>query len=657
MKTLFKARLNFKLFGFLLNQYRTLMIIFGILLFSAFPLSVITQILRPEFSVLMSTPQPHYIPTAYYFISLCLCVLTPFILFNFTFSKKAVDTFHALPVKRSDLYATVSLSAILIVLIPCVINYIFGYGLAYCFTKLQFSSVHLYTFFRVTGTLLAFASIALLVITNTGTLSEAILYTGIALVIPFFAVGSFSFFSQRFLYGFYDFSELILYYLSPFVSFIQFVDIFRLADSGIDLGILSSYWYLVVIILNVISINIYQRRPSERTEQPFTNSTFFVLLSSTFTSFLLISLMSFFANPKDPSFDIPSLIVPITISLIVFLLLNIIKNRSTKGIKKSIKNFMILLIITLIVTGTYILTGGLGYTTRVPDSKKVNHVVIDKQTAQYFPFLTNQNVDYTINDPESLEIISSFHKDLIHDHHAKNKMMLNDQEQSSDKIPFTFKYVLNNGNTLSRFYFITRTQAIQIMHQIKASETSSPLSRLLESKNTISNSIVFSNHFDQKYHFRGSFETLLNHYENDRSNYTQGAFLAGDKPLKYVLLYQFNQNNYTTEALFVDARFTNTIAYLEASIVSDDTKDDFLEISKVIPSDKSGCSYMPKDGIITYPTVYYLCEQKLNTTTFEDFRDYTPYAYAYKYENFDVAYISLSVQGLSLDIFLPVLKK
>lgn len=661
MKTLFKSKINTRLLRFLLNQHKTLIFVYSILFFASFPLSVITQILRPSFSKIMTAENPELIPYLLVIFAVPVFIIAPFILFNYAFSKRAVSTFHAMPVKRRDLFITLTIVSLISVAIPFILTYSLGYAIAYLGTNVVYNVEHLFNLCRALVLLTALMGIAILVITNTGALSEAIIYTGIALIIPFVATMAYDFFADRFLLGYVNITEQFLYYLTPFVS------LFRIFSNNIWMGsnfnkdLVTSYWFIGSIALLAISITIFDKRKSERTELPFTNNLFFPIVASCFTVFLLISLISFFAPYNGSLFEPASFIMPIMISFIIFIILNIIKDRSTKRIMLAFKNFVIIVVVAFTFAASTVLTGGFGFVNRVPDVSKVEKVLISNSAGIVLPYSGGSSNTFQVEDPEAIEIIIDLHKTILQEN-TRYKDRYTSSGYDRRHFPFEFEYVLTNGNKMARIYYVTEETLKKLSGDLSSYLQTKALIADLKDSEQIKSFIVTSPFMDTTYSFDGNFKTLVETYYNEMANLTVSEFQSEGGKLVYNVLVA-TYNNYQISTLSIDERFSETLAYLESNLKGSKIDNranlvtERITLEKDSDDQEDSCFYSPFRGVITTDSYFYTCTNYAIGMTETEITNLDAYPYSFGNDEFEVVQAILYLSDYPVALMIPVKAK
>lgn len=647
MKTLFNARVNFKYLGFQLKQNKTLMFVFGILFFAVFPLSIITASMRPFTSTIMQVKDPHYIPVFLLVVACVVFLVTPIIIFNFLFSKKSVDTFHALPIRRSDLFLTSLFTSWIITIIPYILNYLIGYSLAYSLTNVIYEIEHVTLLMHSVIVLCAISSITIFVIMNTGALSEGFIYTGIACLLPIFGLMAFSFFADQFLYGYTNEVGEYLKYLSPFVGLYNFANYNNLS-SATNLSILASYWFLSLVFTTVISVCIYDKKPSEKAEEPFTNNIFFPVVSSAFTLFLFVSLISVFAPYNSSRLELSYMLVPATISLIVYIILNIIKNRSTKNMLKVLRNFAIISLVSIIMTFAIDLTKGFGYITRMPNKENIDYVVVNSGLQTLFPLQSPyENSTVTFRSPSEIDAILNLHQSILDEY----ELTQSKPDLYGYYSTYNISYKLKSGATFNRQYYVENEKVAKIFATYTEELSVKDTLPLFNEDKNYDTLYVLSKYGDKEYTFKGDIETFKEIYSKELGSTTFKDYIQDGESLQYILVY--GRRN---EFILLDGRYTNSIEYIESNV--EGPEEVYVGHSLYKNSNNAeNCGYNVFNGIAVSSDYFYQCSSTIeDLVTLDNITSYDLYPFSYKKITNDVTSIEIYEDNYQISIFVPIVK-
>ena len=245
--------------------------IFGIVLMMAAPLGAVLDITNERNGGLLS-----FLTVLTVIVPMALSVLIPIIVFRYLHSKKAIDTYHSLPVKRTTLFLGKFFAGLTIALVPALL----GYGLTFAIGMLENAgpSLNAYQGFsyeictfapRILPSAITVYVFVIFVLVACGTLWEALMYgmamtfsiAGVCYSIP-------SLVEQ--LYGFGGGSGLSEWLISFTPFYFLFSDIrdYR-----------SVFSIVITVVLIMISLFLYQNRKSENTGLSFSFRFMFHIVS------------------------------------------------------------------------------------------------------------------------------------------------------------------------------------------------------------------------------------------------------------------------------------------------------------------------------------------------------------------------------------------
>ncbi len=602
MRQLLQARINKNLLLYNLKQNKSLLIIYTILLFAIAPLIIIisyftypfvgdkTAILSPTFFVIA--------------VTVILLFITPFVIFNYITTKRSVDVYHSLPIRRSDLFLTLILTSLILVLTPFLINYALIYTLAATLVKGFDSQFYITAFTNliyIIPTLLAIFAIPIIVICNTGTLIDGLIHTGILTAFPFALFGTLGFFVTSFGFSLVSLDPRILNFMSPLVALIY---IFSKQDPGyFSREFITAYWVILFVIAICLSLRIFVSRKSEKSEEPFVNDWYFPIVAGAFTGLTIVLtnlIFKFSGGYTIKAFlDPRSLIFSIFISFVLYAILNFFRYRSVRTFLKTAKQFALILLISLALPITLISTNFMGMTWKVPKAKTVEKIEYSSSNFRYaLPILSNVdyldfNKKYYLTEPESIQEFVDFHN-LMNRRLRSQKDYLqgggtngltdipeiynsNDHYKPYELTELTFTYYLKNGDTIKRQVYIPYMLLLEIFPLIDNKDFIINSNPIFNSDNVRSLTAIESNLNKQlviqnNQEFLDGFEKA---YFSDIDNITPEDLLYKENDLKYIIGYQTKQQLISkyqegdSDILYshfinIDTRFPNTIQYLES---------------------------------------------------------------------------------------------
>ena len=577
MKELLSARINFDLFKFNLKRNKGLLTVFTLMLSLSFPAIVLINAVSKN-SYDISTYEIDLFMIFISLVMILLLVLIPFIFFNYLNSKKSVDVYHSLSITRNDLFITFLTLSLFFVIVPLTLAYWGGFILTYLTSDISFDAYHLYHYGRLLMISISIMATSIFVIMNTGTLSDSLVYTGIILIAPFVAWGAYNFFAEAHIVGFQIASADTLAYLSPLAGIFFLFDGFT---STIDGHFIASYWLLLGLLANCVSMNLYKEWKSEYSEVPFSNNKFFPFVTSIFIGILFIFLLSinFLDNPDGSFLSIETLLIPIIFTYSLYLILNIIKFRSINTVKKASKSYLLLFLVIMILTSTFHFTQGFGYAYRLPKESDIVSIDING-SFQVEPFLSSKK--FVIKDAETIKEVLDIHTQMVEyikedknlfvsNVESKLEESLNEFGPTEGEGVLSLTYNLKNNDSLKRNYTIP-TQVQQMFFGLSDNKeflyNNQPISDL--DNNKINLIEVYDPIFSEQYTFNFNLkgDELRKAIHNDLFNMDQESYYHSTGPIEMTLVYQHDWSNYDeyadyrTYQLNIDSRFKETLTFL-----------------------------------------------------------------------------------------------
>jgi ABC-2 type transport system permease protein len=540
------------------------------------------------------------------FLLLFTSVMIPLQLLGYLNVKKNLDVYHALPIKRTDLLVTTLVATLIVIAVPFAIGWISG-GLitltdSFTFVKLFERG------FAALMIAFAIATITVFTMMNTGTSLDAFLYSLALNFLPILAFGAYVLFVQTILLGF-DLGELykIIGIIFPFYALFEsgYEIPSRLWESG---WLNGAYWLLIAGVIATISGFFYQRRKSEKAENPFTNKVFFPAVSGLVISLFIVFLycvvysmntMLSFASYYDPI----NFIFPFFFSLVLYLVMDAIAQRSFKHLGKAFLHYLVIALISfgLLIGG--LLTKGFGYASALPTRDDITSVEV--QINDYSGYILNQsfNRDYmeynpnspvtlTLTSPEDIDTIFAMHEIMVKEYRwieynyniagssvVKLIESVDGYTSSYEPLPFDLQYDetlsfrvtyrLDTGGSMSRSYTIPVKWAkvlTELNNSPEALAVTAPSLADVDTYKTV-NKAVWST-FDAYKEVRSTdinLSQLRNAYLQDLAKLSDEDFMAADRIYRgsFSLTVCKTENVCVSDTLVLDDRFPKTLALVE----------------------------------------------------------------------------------------------
>lgn len=401
-------------------------------------------------------------------IAIAASVFIPLLMFHYTTSKKSLDVYDSLPLRKESMFRIHYLAGITMMLLPLLVSILVGYVYIHINPDAQtLLSSSYYIQPTLTNDLLHFLELAVGLIVsysittfvkqNCGTTVDAMIYTLVVHLIPLLTYTAFFLYLDSTLLGFNEsFSDEIILNLTPFPIMFNFFNEYQMGIVSVPRFI---YFIVVAVVLFFVSSYLYVNHRSERSESPFMNTLFYPIVSAVITVIAMILLHS----SMQYSFDTFSQIVyPILLACIFYLVLDVIANRGFGKIFQAVTRFGGLVLITAALILPIKFTNGFGFVTRTPDLDKIDHVVVD------MPYNITELIHVstlTVSEKEEIEQILDFHDLIITEYdkydYSENTMI--DSDDHLNTYPFAvgsdIRYIniiyhMNDGDQMRRYYRI-----------------------------------------------------------------------------------------------------------------------------------------------------------------------------------------------------------
>lgn len=301
-------------------------------------------------------------------ISAIIMILGASQMFSFLHQRPALDVYHALPVKRRCMFIGRFTAGFLLVLIPQMIatavtcllallptfallnvGQIIQMVLLTILMSLAFYAVCCLSFV-LTGTFLD-AMFMLLLLNIAGPATIYTVETFVSMTLPGFTMTSGSILSQLFL-----FSPLGML----FVSLLSPMDLFHIL-----------WWVMLIVLMTLGSLLVYQRRRSELAGKPFAYRLPFTVLR--FLACIIIGLIFGYLFERQYRSLTTFILGALIGSLVTHVLIEAILSRGFSGLRKSIKSYLLFIVI-FSISCLMVSTGFFGFDTRMPAVDQIERV-------------------------------------------------------------------------------------------------------------------------------------------------------------------------------------------------------------------------------------------------------------------------------------------
>lgn len=638
----FRLSNNLDYLRFLLKRNRRFMMLMGLGMIVLYPVLLLTlQLINPNIYI----NDIRGVGQVFALILLIVSAISiPFLTLGYMNSKKHLDTYHALPIKRSDLLIINVIAAFIIMVIPFTIAWFAG-GLVVLSS--EFTLIDILTTW-ITSLMIVSAIFSIIVFTlmHTGTSIDGLLYGMVLNFLPILTYAAYTAFSAIVLLGFNG--DYIARYIGLiFPIWALFENLFevetRLWDSSILNGL---YWLVISIVLLIASRYFYKIRRHDKAESPFTNPYFFTTISA-FVSVVLVFLMyagfySINESIEQNFFNPLNFIFPFFFTGVIYLVMDTISQRSFKNLYKAMLRYLIIAVVGfgLLLFGLF--SKGFGYITRVPEVDSIksvelrlddyNSVIIPRVEINYTDYYNSDLFAYLIEDEKGIEIVQNMHKIILNEYkwidysnrgiYMYDSSLIERIESVDGYVPsyeelgyslspyygssltIRFTYTLESGSVVSRSYNIPyewTSSLKELMYNkgvLKAYAPNVALREQYKFLNTVSLQNAFTpvtSSFNVK---NFDLELFSQAYEKDFENLSsRSVFDLQPETLGYIKIKtcksEKNENTCIESSILINGLYTNTLAYLNSINASFPEMSNFASLKPIIfiPSENAMDDY------------------------------------------------------------------
>lgn len=393
----------------------------------------------------------HYIEILYnpivMFIIFVLPVLVSILLFKYVNEEKSSSFIHGLPISKRKLYITNILTGIVMYVIPFLVNLIIILllNLGEMGKYLQFADI-----MKWFGVCMLYNTMFFAFATFIGTICASKISHGILTYILMYApVGLItltSMITEEILYGFKGLSSNLEEFTKlPFIKIIEDfreMNAYYLAQT-IKFELSTIIIYIVsIIVMLVLGYFIYKKRRLEITREfiAFKGIRSFIKYAATF----LVNLLSYmYFYDVIGEHNIRTLLASFVITLIAYLIIEMILKKTYK-VFKSIIGFIVY---AVIITITFVIlnTGAFGYETRIPKAEDVQEVSFG---------MRNETINF--KEKQNIENVIALQQKLV-------------DEKKEGYTEYTLEYKLKNGKKIIRKYDINNSLYKEELNKILTS--------------------------------------------------------------------------------------------------------------------------------------------------------------------------------------------
>lgn len=412
------------------------------------------------------------------FLLACAGVLVSITLFNFITSKKSVNVYYSLGIKRENLFLSKYLAGALLITIAEVVpmTATLIVNLATCGASAQLFSAYFYiTLTLLTVTLVAF-SVTSAVFASVGTVFEGVIFSVVLLALPSIILFELQTLMSEFVYG-NSYGETFAYanaetfaglsyslsekfnFLSPVTfgcntliayssvdNFGKSIAMIESASSEISFTV-PVLWFLAAILIAALGVAVFKKRKAEICGFIGTNKYLNTVVVFTLAFCVFCAGLNIFEFS-----NVINILIGALQFAAVYIIVELIILRDVKKFKKGLVKLPVEIAVSVAVAVVF-LTGCFGYSQRIPELKDIKSAAVTfGGVAEEYGFTSDSSwsdnfVKYAncgglvdgFESESDIKAILDIHKDII-----ENK------GEGKSKHTVQIVYTLKNGKTFMR---------------------------------------------------------------------------------------------------------------------------------------------------------------------------------------------------------------
>ena len=553
-----------------------------------------------------NTVGPYY--TLVFIVTIISAIVCGLSSFFYLFSRRRVDFYHSLPIRRDQFFLVNYVNGIIIFAVPYLINLFISVGII-AMNGLLVGSLWR-ALFAAIGINISYYimiyTIAIIAVMLTGNLIVSGLGTAILLLYGPVLIGVKELYFREFFHTYYEGQQFndLLTKLSPIWSYVDVVERYNRGEeifASVLLGL------VVTMLLLLLALILYKKRPSEASG----NAMVFAL-SKPVIKVLLVVLASLaggmlLRNMVRNNLDGWFLFGLLFTMLVGHIVIEIIYNFDLRSAFKNWKQLLLCMVFVGLVFVSFRFDL-LHYDSYLPKQEEVASmaVVIDgvDQNYDYFDRV-NGGVGYTGRDVYQLDNMKITGIDTVYELAELGVKAQKERSIMGNRCGYTVKYRLKNGKEIYRSYQIDMTQSLKLWEKLYANEefkaTHNPLNHWNSNDidkisvryvSQIMNDEKYGANWDDSYGLSLDYnqkKELFETYRQDLNRLTLTE-IASSTPLANL---QFQMLGHELTNYFVYPSFQGTLTLLRSYGFETGTKIDASHILRLEIED-----YRPKEVVI-----------------------------------------------------------
>ncbi len=444
-------------------------IFYSVVSFILFPLQYILQIPKSQVVGVYSFPYFHGVPEIYtmvtvvFYIAFLLLygIIMNISLNSYIHNRRAVDTYHALPVERHMLLRANLLATITWMIVPLFVCFGIVSMANFAVQSASFSAIWL-EFFKLVCIVLAIQAITTFSGIMLNGAANTVLGTFILNFVTVSLLGVILIMFTGFLRGYNPETEAVILeygiWFSPMM--LAYTSLFE--TNLTEYYNVAIAWGAASVLILILCEKLYKMRPSEQAQSNNTRIPLYrlIVIITTFIgalgfSMIVVAMMNVYEG--EATFNTLTIGMTFAGAVISYVAAKAIYSHSFKLHKSDLK-FGALCISAPMIFLAAVMTGGLGFESRIPEISDVAHVSIDyngeyslvnalEENYMGGYYYRSYNEPTILASDEGKALIVEMHQNIIDEYNLPEE-----EQQNNHRNSIIINYTLQNGSTMTRQY-------------------------------------------------------------------------------------------------------------------------------------------------------------------------------------------------------------
>ncbi len=400
-------------------------------------------------------------------------------MFSYLHNKTSLDVYHALPVKRSVLFAGRFLGGLIMILVPQALAFLSVLIMSLFPKYNQLSSIEVVN----SGLIFILLSLALYTVSVMSFVLSGNRFDAMMLLLMFNIAWPATLYvidstTSRILPGFSINNYNNAINIDRYLALSPFGELLKASFLSIKTNMVI-WWVAIIVVILLSSLLIYMRRPTELAGKPLAYRIPFLVIRFILCLIVGMILGSLYYDLFSKWYGF--IFATVISTLAVHTLIEIIFSRGFKNFLKSLVSYGVFAVI-FALGFISITTGFFGFDTRIPDVNKVNSVQFVYSSSDFnFNFdLDLENNGYIFKDQANIQRIIEINRLYLQkiqsQIHKPYSLSTNEQlsllNRTNDLTETNLHYKLNDGSTFIRAVYLNLNEEpfASVFDEIKKTE-------------------------------------------------------------------------------------------------------------------------------------------------------------------------------------------